>query len=952
MSLMKDSMMKDSLLKDNYRIFGEIGSGGGGVVYLAYHERLKKQVILKADKRRVTANESALRREVDILKTLNNKYIPQVYDYFIENDTVYTVMEYIEGESLNHPLKRGERYEQKTILTWILQLLDALDYLHSPTHGDPPKGYVHCDIKPSNLMLRPDGSICLIDFNIARAVGDLNAVGHTAGYSSTEHYGIDYSSGSLSSGGEEEQTELVGNGTESRASVPSASRSTSSGSRKVVPDVRSDIYSTGATMYRLFSGTKPASDAKKVIPLTKEDCNENIARIINKAMRPNPDERYQSAAQMRQAILDLKKEDPRAKALKAKKPLSLAFCFALLFLGLSGIYIGLNRMRTAAEWLKTAEYAQAAYEEGNREKAISVLEEVTNVRKTVFTPEIPARFQEVLTTVREIYDLSTSFKPHLTADLPSDPSRLVLSPEGSRIFALCGETGSILDTETGEELFSVDMAASAYAKAVFLDENRIAYAGKSGLTVSDLEAEQKLWEGETAVEIAASPNAQWMAAFDQAGETCLVYEADSGRVRQRIPVEGILKNRARDAFVDPGDTLFCLDDEGKYLAYSTQDGRICVHTLEDGELAATLLGEDAGYSWFSGGFFGKYLAFSAKNAEGFDFAIVDLEDRRQTGGFHSDSSVRVRTDESGIYVSQENYLVRMEPETGEQEGLVETRYTVRDYSHSGDYSVITDQTETVFFDRHAKEIASYAASASDNMLCLGGTTAVLGLLDQPKLRILKLDVQEGKQAFAYDPSFRHLEARISEDGSRLMLFSLDRFRIVDTEGEVIVDVPFEEPEQIYDRQYLREDGKSVLEVRYYDGRVLVYDAMDGRLVSDRQLAPYEGNMDEEYRTASWQIDSPAYANASLFDGKTGKFVRELTGDGNLAYATETSSYLVLQFINEDTGRWTGKILNESGEEIAQMPYLCDVWEGKLVFDYPSGDVRLSPIYSLEELLKD
>lgn len=140
------------MIGSTYRIIKRIGAGGGGIVYLAYHERLQKKVILKADKRRITTRSDLLRREVDVLKELSHTYIPQVYDFFVENDIVYTVIDFIEGESLNKPLERGERFSQPVVIKWARQILEALKYLHSPTHGNPPRGYVHSDIKPANIM--------------------------------------------------------------------------------------------------------------------------------------------------------------------------------------------------------------------------------------------------------------------------------------------------------------------------------------------------------------------------------------------------------------------------------------------------------------------------------------------------------------------------------------------------------------------------------------------------------------------------------------------------------------------------------------------------------------------------------------------------------------------------------------------------------------------------------
>ena len=109
------------LIASTYKIEKELGSGGGGIVYLAYHMRLGKQVVLKADKRKISTSQDLLRREVDVLKDLNHPYIPRVYDFFVEGETVYTVMDYIEGESLDKLLKRGVRFSQPQVIKWAKQ---------------------------------------------------------------------------------------------------------------------------------------------------------------------------------------------------------------------------------------------------------------------------------------------------------------------------------------------------------------------------------------------------------------------------------------------------------------------------------------------------------------------------------------------------------------------------------------------------------------------------------------------------------------------------------------------------------------------------------------------------------------------------------------------------------------------------------------------------------------
>lgn len=332
----------EKIIASTYEIIRQIGSGGGGNIYLANHLRLGKKVILKADKRKIDTKQELLRREVDVLKNLSHPNIPQVYDFFIENNTVYTVMEYIEGESLDKPLKRGEKFSQAQVIKWAKQLLKALSYLHSPIHGDPPHGFVHSDIKPANIMRTPFNDICLIDFNIALALGEDNVIGRSAGYSSPEHYGLDYSEV------DDETVKLDTNVTETLVTqtLTLPEYPSRSSVKKIAPDVRSDIYSVGATLYHLLSGIRPAKDAKDVIPLTDMEINPQVAQIITKAMNPNPNLRYQTADDMLHDFCVLHENDERMISLKRQQKISMIIIAVCLALGLSTTFVGLKRMQT------------------------------------------------------------------------------------------------------------------------------------------------------------------------------------------------------------------------------------------------------------------------------------------------------------------------------------------------------------------------------------------------------------------------------------------------------------------------------------------------------------------------------------------------------------------------------------------------------------------------------
>ncbi|MBD5459494.1 MAG: serine/threonine protein kinase, partial [Lachnospiraceae bacterium] len=148
-------------LTGTYDIYEQIGAGGGGTVYRAMHKRLQKAVVLK----KITGGATSIqecRTEVDILKNLRHSYLPQVLDFIESSEGIYTVMDFIPGKSMRQMLEEGHIFTEKEVLKYTRQLCEALDYLHSQ---NPP--IVHGDIKPDNIMVTPEGNVCLIDFNIS-----------------------------------------------------------------------------------------------------------------------------------------------------------------------------------------------------------------------------------------------------------------------------------------------------------------------------------------------------------------------------------------------------------------------------------------------------------------------------------------------------------------------------------------------------------------------------------------------------------------------------------------------------------------------------------------------------------------------------------------------------------------------------------------------------------------
>ena len=262
---------------DTYEILDKLGEGAGGIVYKAYHKRLRQEVVIKQH-RRSAVSLTGSRREVDILKNLHHSYLPQVLDFFEIDGDVYTVMSYVPGKSFAQLLAEGYRFTPKELIRWGMQICSALNYLHSQ---NPP--VIHCDIKPANIMLTPRGDICLIDFNISFYLGDKAVLGYTNGYTSPEQYimALSHESGQNEAG-------------------------------DVHIDERTDIYSVGATLYHLAVGQKVGDYRERInAEYLAQFTGDSFAQVIERALRIDPAQRYQSAYDMFRALENIPKKDSR-----------------------------------------------------------------------------------------------------------------------------------------------------------------------------------------------------------------------------------------------------------------------------------------------------------------------------------------------------------------------------------------------------------------------------------------------------------------------------------------------------------------------------------------------------------------------------------------------------------------------------------------------------------------
>ena len=937
------------VIASTYELIEKIGSGGGGNVYLAIHKRLGKKVVLKADKRKITARPELLRREVDILKELSHSYIPQVYDFFVEDETVYTVMDYIEGESLDRPLKRGEKFSQPQVIKWAKQLLEALRYLHTPTHGNPPKGYVHSDIKPANIMRTPYNDICLIDFNIALALGEENVVGCSAGYASPEHYGLDFSSfGSGTATIDDNETDTLLDRTSTL--TLSNARSVSS-TKKIVPDVRSDIYSVGATLYHLLSGQRPAKNAMEVTPLSDKEFSPQIVKIISRAMNPNPDLRYQTADEMLEDLSHLHENDVRTKQLKRNNLIVSILIAVLLVIGVSTTIIGLKRMQIVESWLKFAEYSQTALDDGDSILALDYALQALPTDESIFTPEYIPEAQKAITDALGIYDLSDGFKTHKIVELPSNPLYMTISPNGKT--AVCMYSGhiAVFDTETADILVTLPADKSALSEVKYLNDDAIIYSGSNGLQCYNIVSEKTMWTGKQSTAVSISQDGKTVAAIYKDESFATVYDTATGNIKTEVDFNGKHQSvTVNDSFANPNDNLFEINSDGSLLGVSFADGSLEIYDLTNSGNDIEILDNTSGYTHFEGGFYEQYLAFSATNSNDSVFAIIDSVEKIQTGGFDSAGYFGVSTDKNGIYVQMKNLLVKIHPVTGEQTPLVTTSETLFRFAISDTYTLATSKESVMFFDSQSNLMTSFKEKETGDFVQLANGVALIGSIDSPKIKIMKYESHSPAEVFEYDPSYGHDEARISADGKTVMLFSYKQFRVYDINGELIKEVDIPNAKQVYDQQFIRKDTESYLEVTYNDGTFLTYNARDGSLVSEKQIEKPDLSLYEEFYTDSLRIESPLHGSPTVYNKKTNKLVCELKEDGYLTYITQIGGYIIAQYVTADD-YYYGIILNNKCEKLAELPYLSDVADDELYFDYPTGNMRKSRIYNIEELIK-
>jgi len=275
----------------HYTITGKLGAGGMGVVYEAIDSRLDRAVALKLLPHAALADPTRKQRFVQEAKAasaLNHPHIVTIYDIASSNEVDYIAMELIRGRTLEQALARG-KFSLSEALKFAVQIADAV----AAAHG---AGIVHRDLKPGNIMINGRGDVKLLDFSVAKLT-DLTNVA------------------------EDDETRTVRAVTEEGSVIGSAPYMSPEQAEGRKVDARSDIFSFGAVLYEMLTGSRAFGGANRmatIAAILKDEPESTssilprlpveVERVVTRCLRKDLARRSQSMAEIRIALQDLKDE--------------------------------------------------------------------------------------------------------------------------------------------------------------------------------------------------------------------------------------------------------------------------------------------------------------------------------------------------------------------------------------------------------------------------------------------------------------------------------------------------------------------------------------------------------------------------------------------------------------------------------------------------------------------
>jgi len=270
--------MNQPLRFGKYEVTEVLGKGAMGVVYKAFDPNIRRQVAVKTIRKELIDDDrggtlvARFKHEAQAAGRLSHPGIVAVYEYGEDDDVAYIAMEYVQGNPLREYFNRGTRFEERDAVSVMAQLLDALEYAHE-------QGVWHRDVKPANIIIMMNGKLKIADFGIARidssSLTQTGAVMGTPGFMAPEQYAGQ------------------------------------------AVDWRADLFSSGVVFYQLLTGARPFSGRAETVAF--KICYENppspsqldatrgwerFDPVISTALAKKPEDRFQTAAEFRAAILE------------------------------------------------------------------------------------------------------------------------------------------------------------------------------------------------------------------------------------------------------------------------------------------------------------------------------------------------------------------------------------------------------------------------------------------------------------------------------------------------------------------------------------------------------------------------------------------------------------------------------------------------------------------------
>jgi serine/threonine-protein kinase len=332
----------DLVLNGRYEILKCIHSKGMANVYLVRDTQLGKQWCLKEIRLSQAGRENieyiSLMQEANILRSLNNEKIPRITTIDNDGDSLFVVMDFLDGVTLKDFVQEKGRIPEELAVKWMIQIVQAVGYLHSERSNKKPIFYR--DMKPDNLMIRSNGVINIFDFGISVRIERPNQLPEytlgTPGYVAPEQ------------------------------------------KKKNLPmDLRSDIYSMGRTFYFMLTGVDPRGFiGEKLKPISdwSPDVSPVLISIVNKCMEENPNDRYQNCEELQYALENYKYSDEKHRSFaKRKVKVVIGLAIAGITMGIFSIIpFGINGAQSKDAYNKALVVAQQSGRLEDYDKVLSM----------------------------------------------------------------------------------------------------------------------------------------------------------------------------------------------------------------------------------------------------------------------------------------------------------------------------------------------------------------------------------------------------------------------------------------------------------------------------------------------------------------------------------------------------------------------------------------------------